>query len=72
VVRALEGPLAPIACASRNFYRRCDDCPDEDTCAIHMLTVDVRNAIAEVLDNTTLADMLARLESAGLSGLVEA
>lgn len=62
VVRALEGPLAPIACASRNFYRRCDECPDEDTCAIHLLTVDVRNAIAEVMDNTTLADMVVRVE----------
>lgn len=61
VVRALEGPLAPIACASHKFYRRCDDCPDEETCAIHLLTVDVRNAIAEVMDNTTLADMVTRL-----------
>jgi Rrf2 family protein len=61
VVRALEGPLAPIACASHNFYRRCEDCPDEERCAIHMLTVDVRNAIAEVMDNTTLSDMLSRL-----------
>jgi Rrf2 family protein len=60
VVRALEGPLAPIACASHRFYRRCDDCPDEENCAVHFLTVDVRNAIAEVMDNTTLADMLAR------------
>ena len=64
VVRALEGPLAPIACASRNFYQRCADCPDEERCAIHMLTVDVRNAIADVMDNTTLADMLKRLKPA--------
>lgn len=61
VVRSLEGPLAPIACASQNFYRRCDDCRDEKSCPIHMLTVDVRNAIADVLDNTTLADTLARM-----------
>lgn len=64
VVRALEGPLAPIACASRNFYRRCEDCPDEARCVIHLLTVDVRNAIAGVMDNTTLADMMARLRPA--------
>ena len=63
VVRALEGPLAPIACASHRHYRRCEDCPDEKACAIHMLTVDVRNAIADVMDNTTVADMLARLGS---------
>lgn len=71
VVRALEGPLAPIACASPNFYRRCEDCPDEDRCAVHMLTVDVRNAIAVVLDQTTLADMLVRLSDPG-SALLEA
>jgi Rrf2 family protein len=61
VVRALEGPLAPIACASPNFYRRCDDCPDESICGVRMLTVDVRNAIADVLDNTTLEDVIARI-----------
>ena len=61
IVRALEGPLAPIACASRNFYRRCDDCADQETCAVHMLTVDVRNAIADVLDTTSLADLVDRL-----------
>ena len=64
VVRALEGPLAPIACASHFFYRRCDDCPDERNCAVHMLTVDVRNAIADVLDNTTVEDLLLRLGGA--------
>ena len=60
VVRAIEGPLAPIPCASQRFYRRCDDCPDEEICAVHMMTVDVRNAIAEVMDNMTLADMVRR------------
>jgi Rrf2 family protein len=61
VVRALEGPLAPIACASHTSYRRCEDCPDEEGCAVHMLTVDVRNAIADVLDGTSVQDMLVRL-----------
>jgi Rrf2 family protein len=64
VVRALEGPLAPIACASHRFYRRCEDCPDEGACAVHMLTVDVRNAIAAVLDEATLAETVARLGTA--------
>ena len=57
VVRALEGPLAPIACASHRFYRRCDDCPDEEVCAVHLMTVEVRNAIAGVMDATSLADL---------------
>jgi Rrf2 family protein len=58
VVRVLDGPLAPISCASKTRYQPCDDC-DEATCRVRHLMLDVRNAIAEVLDNTSLADMQA-------------
>lgn len=54
VVRKLEGPLAPIACVSQNFYQRCS-CPDEVHCGLRMLMLDVRNAIADILDRFTLA-----------------
>jgi Rrf2 family protein len=54
VVRQLEGPLAPIACVSQNFYERCS-CPDEAHCGLRMLMLDVRNAIANILDRYTLA-----------------
>ena len=54
VVRKLEGPLAPIACVSQNFYERCS-CPDEAHCGLRMLMLDVRNAIANILDGYTLA-----------------
>ncbi len=56
VVRVLDGPLAPIACASRQSFRRCEDCPDEDQCPVRLTMLEVRNAIADVLDNRTLAD----------------
>ena len=32
VVRAMEGPIALISCASVNFYAPCGDCHDEETC----------------------------------------
>lgn len=54
VVRVLDGPLAPIPCASRTRYQPCTDC-DVDTCNVRHLMLEVRNAIAEILDNTTLA-----------------
>jgi Rrf2 family protein len=60
VVRALDGPLAPIACASRTAYQPCDDCADLTACAVRLTMLDVRDAMAKVLDNTTLADMVAR------------
>jgi Rrf2 family protein len=64
VVRALDGPLAPIACASRTAYQPCDDCADLSTCAVRIVMTEVRNAIAGVLDGTTLADLLARSDAA--------
>jgi Rrf2 family protein len=57
VVRVLDGPLAPIPCASRTRYQPCDDC-DVATCQVRHLMLDVRNAIADVLDKTTLAQMV--------------
>jgi len=59
IVRVLDGPLAPIQCASVTAYRPCDDCGDEKGCAVRLMMVKARNAIAEVLDNHTLADMRA-------------
>jgi Rrf2 family protein len=55
VVRLIDGPLAPISCASVTAYEPCS-CPDEAHCGLRMLMVDVRNAIANILDNYTLAD----------------
>lgn len=56
VVRVLDGPLAPIPCASRTRYQPCHDC-DVATCQVRHLMLDVRNAIADVLDKTSLAQM---------------
>jgi Rrf2 family protein len=59
VVRVLDGPLAPIACASKNSYRRCEDCTDEERCCVRLIMIEARNAIAAVLDNRSIADMRA-------------
>ncbi|MGP0060429.1 MAG: RrF2 family transcriptional regulator [Beijerinckiaceae bacterium] len=57
VIRVLDGPLAPIQCASRTAYRRCDDCADEKRCGVRLIMLEAREAISAVLDNRTLADM---------------
>ncbi len=57
VIRVLDGPLAPIQCASRTVYRRCDDCTDEKHCAVRLVMMQAREAITSVLDKTTLAQM---------------
>jgi Rrf2 family protein len=57
VIRKVEGPLAPIGCVSQNFYEKCS-CPDEDHCGLRMLMLDVRNAIADILDKYSLAQVV--------------
>lgn len=53
VVRLIDGKLAPIGCASETEYEKCS-CPDEVHCGLRMLMIDVRNAIANILDRYTL------------------
>jgi Rrf2 family protein len=57
VIRLIDGPLAPISCVSQTAYERCS-CPDEEHCGLRMLMLDVRSAIANILDRYTLADVV--------------
>jgi Rrf2 family protein len=60
VIRTIDGPLAPIACASRTAYRPCRDCVDVKACSVRLMMTRVRDAISDVLDSVTLADMIAK------------
>jgi len=59
IIRAIDGPLALTPCTSRTAYRRCEDCLDEAECAIRRTLTQVRNASAEILESTTLAEAIA-------------
>ena len=61
-VRILEGPLAPVPCVSVMAYQKCQECRDERTCGIRLVMIDVRDAMARILDHTSLQDMLQRSE----------
>ncbi|MBY6242233.1 Rrf2 family transcriptional regulator [Methylosinus sp. Sm6] len=55
IVRALDGPLAPLPCASKTRYRPCDDCGNVERCAVRLVMRDAQRALSGVLDNCTLA-----------------
>jgi Rrf2 family protein len=59
IVRALDGMLAPIGCASKAFYRRCDDCDPKRPCGVQVVMAQARDAISSVLDARTLSEMRA-------------
>jgi len=64
IKRVLDGPVAPIRCVSQMAYEPCG-CPDEERCGLRLAMKDVRDAIAMILDNTSLADILKRIEAVG-------
>ncbi|HBA89029.1 MAG TPA: transcriptional regulator [Geobacter sp.] len=63
-IRVMDGPLAPVPCVSETAYAKCSECDNELTCGIRLVMKDVRDAIAGILDGTTLADVLEKVDSA--------
>jgi hypothetical protein len=68
--RRMDGPLAPIACASRSAYQPCRDCKSVRSCAVRLAMTKVRDAISEVLDRMTIADMVAIGEGSNVASMV--
>ncbi len=62
VVRLFDGPLAPVPCASLHFYQPCTDCGDERSCGVRLVMKEVRDSTARILEGTTLADLVTRVE----------
>jgi len=63
ILRVVEGSLAPVPCVCKTAYMRCRECRDERSCGIRIVMKDVRDATAKILDSTTLADVLKRVEA---------
>jgi Rrf2 family protein len=63
IIRLLEGPLAPLPCASETAFRACEECQDVENCGTRIIMRRVRDAISDVLDRTTLADLIRQVDS---------
>jgi Rrf2 family protein len=55
VIRVIDGPLALAPCVSVMAFRKCDDCPDLETCALRDALRKARDATSDVLEGYTLA-----------------
>jgi Rrf2 family protein len=60
VIRAIDGPLAPVRCASMTAYEPCVDCADPEQCAMRELMRETRAAVSGVLDQCTLQTLTHR------------
>lgn len=62
VMRLFDGPIALLPCVTYLYYRRCDECVDEETCGIRSVFADVRNETVNLLKKATLSEMIRRSE----------
>lgn len=60
IVRLMDGPIAQVTCASDFHYRRCEECPVEESCAIRDLYLAIRAADLKILGATSLAHMIQK------------
>ena len=57
VIRIINGPIALLPCVSLNFYRRCEDC-NEENCGLRRVMAMTRDATLKILEKKTLQDIL--------------
>jgi Rrf2 family protein len=67
VIRLLDGPLAPVPCVSLSAYEPCS-CPDQESCGLRIAMQQVRDAIATILDNYKLSNLVEEVQRRRASG----
>ncbi len=57
IIRVVEGSLAPVNCVSAGAHATR---PDESSCVLYSVMLEVSNAVSSVLDSTSLKDVARR------------
>nr|WP_281493844.1 Rrf2 family transcriptional regulator [Ancylobacter koreensis] len=66
IIRVLDGPLAPIGCASKSAYVPCQDCRDVGSCAVRITMTKVQDAMSDILHRMWRKDMMTYAENADI------
>ncbi|AWM15119.1 Rrf2 family transcriptional regulator [Flavobacterium sp. NRK F10] len=60
VMRLFDGAIALLPCVTYQFYEKCDECTDEETCGIRQIAMEIRNETVKRLKAATLSDIINR------------
>jgi len=60
IMRLFDGAIAFLPCVTYQYYERCEECVDEETCGIRDVFQDVRDESVRVLKASTLANIIER------------
>jgi Rrf2 family cysteine metabolism transcriptional repressor len=69
IFTVLEGPIAPVECVSEDHTPE-SGCKNAQTCAVRLLWQKLRNSIFEVLDSTTLGDLVIQSQALSREHLI--
>lgn len=58
IIRVLDGPIALLPCVSLNYYQKCEDCIDEESCSLNRVMVKVRDKTLKILESQSLSDLI--------------
>jgi Rrf2 family protein len=60
IIRLYDGAIALVPCAAYKYYEPCEECADENTCAIRNVFKELRDVTVGFLKANTLEEMLKR------------
>lgn len=60
VMRLFDGAIALLPCVTYQFYEKCEECTDEETCGIRQVAMEIRNETVKRLKAATLSDIINR------------
>jgi DNA-binding IscR family transcriptional regulator len=53
-----NGPIAMLPCTSFNYYEKCEECKDEETCGLRSVMQKVRDVTLTILGQNTLEEII--------------
>jgi len=60
--RTIDGAIALLPCVTYDYYERCEECKDEETCTIRKAIKEVRDETVHILKRYTLTRLLEQEE----------
>ena len=69
IIRSIDGSLAPLPCARETADQPCAECADKSVCETRTVMREGRDAVAGILDHTTLAGVCNRFPEEDASAL---
>mgnify|MGYP000843876528 FL=1 len=60
ITRLFDGAIGLLPCVTHDYYEKCEECIDEETCGIRQVAMEIRNETVERLKSASLADIILR------------